>query len=454
MSVYSGPGITTNGLVLALDPSNAKSALRKKQTSNILVDPNTWSLGTGGTTGYGANGTDAEQLRAYVTDDPWGGNSIVWRTVPDGLSEADGGWNSSYYAIDRSFTYRWSVWVRRHTAGTGGTFYFGMNPAPIRNDTGLSQSNPYFNFPAQASLTLNQWYLVVGHCFYQGYSGGRHPDSGWYANGAKISDIAFGNVGTEDVRWDPSTTTAMHRTYHYYTTNTASGLEFAYPRLDKCDDTQPSIQELLNVGESKLGDLSRNSNDGLFYNGVGYNYNNGGYFTFDGSNDFISTTASFTPAQSQIYTISAWFRTSTASGRKIIGIEDSQTGTTSGNYDKMLYMGTNGKIHFAQYPNSFLTIQSTNTLNDGNWHNATGVYNGTNMVLYIDGISNGTLGSGASTMNTNGWWRLGSYKLTGWTNGGDGYFTGDISIVHVYHQALSASGVLQNFNAFRGRFGI
>jgi hypothetical protein len=182
-------------------------------------------------------------------------------------------------------------------------------------------------------------------------------------------------------------------------------------------------------------------------------YASDGAFTFNGTSSFLSTSQSYTPTETADYTISAWFKTSTASGRKIIGIENDQTGIGAGNYDKMLYMGTNGKIHFGHYNNLTNIIESTNTLNDGTWHNAVGVYNDTKMELFIDGISNGTLNVTDSTMNVNGWWRIGSYKLAGWTNGGDGYFTGDISIACVYHRGLNAAEVQQNFNALRGRFG-
>lgn len=198
-------------------------------------------------------------------------------------------------------------------------------------------------------------------------------------------------------------------------------------------------------------DLSGSGNNGTLQNSPTFNTT---YFSFDGTNDFVSTTNSYTPAETTRYTVSAWFRTGTASGRKLIGIEDSQTGTTAGNYDKMLYMGTNGKIYFAQYPNAFRTIQSTNTLNDSAWHYAAGVYDGTNMNLYIDGVREGVLASGTSAMNTSGWWRLASYKLAAWPNAGDGYYTGDIAIALVYHRPLTSSEISQNFNAFRATFGV
>lgn len=290
MSAHSGPKIATTDLSFAIDPANKQSSMRNKQSSNILVDPHTWTTGTGGFTGYGSNGSASEQLRVVVNDDPWGNSSIVWRTTPDSTSGADGGWNTSSYAIDRNFTYRYSVWVRRHTAGTGGTFYLGMNPSPIRNDNNAVQSNPYFSTPSQSSLTLNQWYLVVAHCFYEGYSGGRHVDSGWYENGTKITDKSYGNVGSQDVRWNSSTTAALHRTYHYYTTNTASGLEFAFPRIDKCDGSEPSVQKLMQFGESTINSIAKPNINTAITATMGFNYSNGGSYVFDGTPNWVDIT--------------------------------------------------------------------------------------------------------------------------------------------------------------------
>jgi len=261
MGVIAGTNMP-KGLVFFVDPGNRKSDLyNNTQETNILA---AWRLywgesTTGGVSGYGANGSASEQSRGHRSNDPWGSTSWTWRSTPDATSGADGGWNSSYYSIDTSYTYRWSVWVKRYTSGTGGTFYLGMNPAPIRNDNNAVQSNPYWHCPSISSLALNQWYLVVGHCFYEGYAGGRHPNSGyWYkdSNGViQKTDLGFCNCGDQDVRWNPGTTTAMHRSYHYYTTNTASGIEWSSPRVDKCDGTEPTIGEIMNQGEGQIVDM-------------------------------------------------------------------------------------------------------------------------------------------------------------------------------------------------------
>jgi hypothetical protein len=199
-------------------------------------------------------------------------------------------------------------------------------------------------------------------------------------------------------------------------------------------------------------DLSGRGNTGTLTNGPTYSSVNGGFFTFNGTNNEVTTTTQFTNPQT--FSIGVWFKTSTASGKKIIGFENAQTGTASVNFDRMIYMGTDGKLYFGIFDSTFRLATSSSTYTDNNWHYVMGTYGGegTTMRLYVDGVSVAT--ATATPVSFTGYWRIGGYKLAGWTNASDGYFTGSISNFVVYNKALSATEVRQNFNALRGRFGI
>jgi len=443
MGASAGPKIIKDNLILALDAANRLSTLRKTQSSNILVDPNTWVPGTGSSSGYNDNGGAAEQNRLSVNDDPWGRRSVTWRTTPDSSSGADGGWNTGYYPVDTNYTYRFSVWVRRYTSGTGGTFYLGMNPNPIQNDNNSEQGNPYFTYTSISNLTENQWYLVVGHCFFEGYNGGRHPNSGWYEKttdgGVKISDKSFGNVGTEDVRWKPGTTTARHRAYHYYTTNVNSGIEFAFPRLDKCDESEPTIRELLETGESGWGGLTNNV-IGNLYNGVGHTDDNFGAMTFDGSSDYISLPNSldYTTEVSAF----AWFKTngSGAGGYHIIyGPSDLEISVNNSDFLRTGVETSSGR---------FVSNHGSGIV-DGNWHHVGFTFSGTLKKSYIDSVLVGTQtvsGTLTSSFSNRHIGRFGSSNSY--------YLNGDISNTQIYNRALTEDEIKQNFEALRGRYGI
>jgi hypothetical protein len=200
-------------------------------------------------------------------------------------------------------------------------------------------------------------------------------------------------------------------------------------------------------------DRSGNGNNGTLTNGPTYSSANGGSIVFDGSNDEVTTTTQF--INPQTFSVGAWFKTSTASGKRIIGFENNQTGTGSAIYDRSIYIGTDGKLYFGIYDGSNKLATSPLTYTDNNWHYALGTYGGegTTMRLYVDGASVAT--STASFAETyNGYWRIGGYKNAFWINSSSGYFTGSISNVVVYNRGITAAEVSQNFNALRGRYGL
>lgn len=119
MGVHAGPDISESGLVLALDVGN------KKTFANSVINSTSWSLGSGSASGYGQNGSTVENERVTGTD-PFGKSATVWETRPQGNNADDGGWNTEWYNIDNTKLYRFSVWVKRTTDTSGGTFYFGL----------------------------------------------------------------------------------------------------------------------------------------------------------------------------------------------------------------------------------------------------------------------------------------------------------------------------------------
>ncbi|MEM5812070.1 MAG: DUF2341 domain-containing protein, partial [Candidatus Aenigmatarchaeota archaeon] len=82
-------------------------------------------------------------------------------------------------------------------------------------------------------------------------------------------------------------------------------------------------------------DSSGNNNNGNLVNGPTWvNGKFGKALSFDGVNDYVSTTNQF--SNPQTFSLVIWFKTTSASGRKIIGFENTQTGTGSTNYDRHL----------------------------------------------------------------------------------------------------------------------
>ena len=196
-------------------------------------------------------------------------------------------------------------------------------------------------------------------------------------------------------------------------------------------------------------DLSLTSNNATLANNPTYSSSNSGYFTFDGTDDLIYTSTLYTN-NPQTFSLCMYFKTSSASGKKLIGFENSQFGTGT-NYDRQLYVGTDGKVIFGIHPGNVQTMRTTTSVNDNRWRYVVATYDGTNANVYVNGIGE-TSRTFAYAQSYNGYWRIGSAALGNWPSANTGSFVGDIAQVQIYNRALTAQEVLQNYNATKSRY--
>ncbi|HWZ17083.1 MAG TPA: LamG-like jellyroll fold domain-containing protein, partial [Mucilaginibacter sp.] len=168
----------------------------------------------------------------------------------------------------------------------------------------------------------------------------------------------------------------------------------------------------------------------------------GNAYSFNGSSQYISTTTSYTTPGPQAFSISVWFKTSAAGGY-LAGFGNAQTGN-SASADRVVYIGTNGKLYFGVAPGGAKsTINTASAYNDGNWHHMVATFsttNGSNM--YVDGALAASNPAMQSALAATGYWRLGYDVLTGWVNApGTAYFNGSLDDVAVANTELTAAQV-------------
>ena len=198
-----------------------------------------------------------------------------------------------------------------------------------------------------------------------------------------------------------------------------------------------------------ITDLSGNSNTGTLSATTTYT-SSPGRLTFANASQ-ITTTTSF--ANPQTFTVGVWFRTSSASGRKICGFENPQTGTTLTSYDRHFWVGSTGLLKWGVYSGTANIYNTTLTVTDNTWREAVCSYSGNVSSIYVNGALSGTI-SGAAE-NYTGWWRVAGYGAQSWETGfTNGYWTGDIGMFYVYSTALNATQISSNFEANRARFGL
>ncbi|NNG35831.1 PKD domain-containing protein [Nakamurella aerolata] len=165
--------------------------------------------------------------------------------------------------------------------------------------------------------------------------------------------------------------------------------------------------------------------------------------SFNGSSSTIgSSTATQAP---DTFTVSAWFKTTTGSGGKIIGFGNAKTGL-SGSYDRQVYMDNSGRLWFGVYPNSVKTVNTTAAYNDGRWHQVVASLGPAGMTLWVDGTKQATRSDTIAGQQYTGYWRVGGDKVGAWPNAPrSSYFAGAIDEFEVYPSVLTDAQVANHY---------
>lgn len=213
--------------------------------SQNLLEKHRWTIGKGNSSGFYKNGKDNENIREYGKNHI-GQKVILWKAVPDASSNADGGWNSSYKAINHKKTYRFSVWLKKTNSNSGHS-YFGCTygTKTILKLSGSVNRNPYFwhgDLPK-----LNRWYLLIGFVHGSGYTSKKNYGAIYDGvTGKKVKTIT-------DFKFKAGAKAVRHRAYLYYDTNTLDRQYFYEPRIDLVNGKEPNINTLLKINrQSKI----------------------------------------------------------------------------------------------------------------------------------------------------------------------------------------------------------
>jgi hypothetical protein len=197
-------------------------------------------------------------------------------------------------------------------------------------------------------------------------------------------------------------------------------------------------------------DLSRGGNNGTLTNGPTFNSANGGSVVFDGVNDYVISNTPSVLNLSQPTTLNIWFYFNSFSPEnpRLIECRDSS------NSIQLIRDASTNKIatknsNFESGLNGIAWV----TITTGVWYNISVVWvpSSTTTTLYLNGVSqSGSAFSNIAAGNQNNKIVLGvrsDFQSTTWMNG-------RISNLQMYNRALSATEILQNYNATKSRFGL
>jgi hypothetical protein len=197
-------------------------------------------------------------------------------------------------------------------------------------------------------------------------------------------------------------------------------------------------------GSTTWNDISRGGNNGTLVNGPAFSDSNGGSIVFDGVDDYVSVDT--TPNLTNPLTICAFVNTSVVTGSTQVIYGPSANGQ-----DNWLSLSNNkANILATQAPNvnNFVIVGNTN-IEANKWYHITGIVNNNVTSIYVNGVFD--VASSVQAFTVAGW---NSTSRIGQRATGQFPFNGRISSIYGYNRALSASEILQNYNATKSRFNL
>jgi len=188
------------------------------------------------------------------------------------------------------------------------------------------------------------------------------------------------------------------------------------------------------------------SNTGTLTNGVAFSTDNGGTWDFDGADDYIAINNLGLSS----HTIEGWIKSDNASqGGASFGTIKSVIGNYDGGGSKYTYIGfiptltwriDDGSISHA-------AVAGAGTVSVDTWYHVALTYNASSGVTvgYLNGVQQGTINF---TSNIT----FDSIPFNLCRSQAGVYFDGSVALSRCYNRALTATEVLQNYNAQKNRF--
>ena len=398
MGVFSGPDVSENGLVLAVDGANIKS-FKGETTTNELV-------------------TIA-----------WSGDG----TAQAGMSLGSTAVTEEYLKYKGYETYLWSP-------GSSLNCYLAGASVDVNRTSTVWTFSCYVKRQDGAAITSLNVYMY-------------YPSSDGSAAGT-IEDVGNGWDRVSRTRTGTSSNitlagfTGFVAGYKYY----LSGAQLEKKSYATTPATVNTTRGTTVATGGGWADLTGNGNNGELVNGVRENSSNLGSLVFDGTDDYIDiSNSSIGNFGINDFTVSCWGKATTGSSgsRGIVSKYNPHSPNGTGWFIFFRDSGVTARITQDLVAPLEESNIITSPLTSNQWHHIIMTRRQKSFSLYIDGSlyqNNNT--TNVIDCSSSGPLRIGSGYSSGY------YYDGNASNVQIYNRALTAAEIQQNFNATRGRYGI
>jgi hypothetical protein len=195
-----------------------------------------------------------------------------------------------------------------------------------------------------------------------------------------------------------------------------------------------------------VNDLSGNNNTGYLYSGASYSSNLTGYFSFDGSDDYIETN--FQPNYDFI-TVNVWFWSGAFStfGTNTCIVANSQVSSPYPSFDIRKRITGALQLQFAISSSGSEIGQDIGFINDYTWYNVQFTYDGATVKCWLNGIQvvNYTIAGTLRNSTSN----LFIAKNPAFAGRNAAIY---VSQLFIYNRALSEAEIQRNYNATKQKY--
>lgn len=206
-------------------------------------------------------------------------------------------------------------------------------------------------------------------------------------------------------------------------------------------------------GSTNCRDISVTNITGSLKNGVGFNNANLGGFVFDGTNDYVNLGNNNLGVDLIDKSFCLWIYLG-SSFANASGLIDKDFDNGAPNYGGWgFWIQSNRKLWWWNHANLDLLDDGPNVVPLTTWTFVSVTYNSTSKTanFYINAVLNSSKTNASIVEKSSSTTNL---ILSATRNASGAFLNGRISNVIAYNRALSASEVLQNYNATKARFGL
>lgn len=179
-------------------------------------------------------------------------------------------------------------------------------------------------------------------------------------------------------------------------------------------------------------------NNGLTFSGCLTTGYLSGALSFDGSNDYATTSSEINATIQSEVTIAGWMKASGSSFDNFAMmmtegyLGDGNVGFSLGG---RIQGGSATKVGAGFYNGSWHTVNQTGSFTFGEWVHLAATYDGAELKLYIDGELDNTSADAAGLPSGSEEWRIGR------RHDGTNYFEGELDDLRLYNRALTATEI-------------